>query len=76
MQHVKHPEAPADGRLAVLERVPGKTHARLEVLLRGIQEIRISRERTGEGARQHTKVRELAVNLRNQGRRFVTQTPT
>ena len=41
-QRIKYPKAAADGRLAVMKRIPGETHARLEVLQCGIAGVKLT----------------------------------
>src|ERR1700680_5096804 len=70
-QHVKHSKTAADGGLAVLERIPCKTYARLPIFLRRIHEIGRPQVWIRGHVVEYTKVRKLAVDFVRHFRKFV-----
>src|SRR5205823_5021436 len=70
-QDVEDSEAAGNCGLAITERIPGKSRARLEVQKRGIRNQRISQMRSG--VVKVAENRQLALNLSNDRGHFVAQ---
>src|SRR5207244_6104410 len=69
-QYIKQSKSAADGRLAVAERIPGKTNSRIEVFSRDIAGENLVGQVRGR-ARDRVQVRHSAVFLRRESRHLV-----